>query len=61
MVKVSRKIMGKLVKDQKGASAVEYAILVGCIGAALATGASNFAGGLSDKLDGLINSIDFDG
>jgi Flp pilus assembly pilin Flp len=59
MVKVSRKIMGRLVKDRKGASAVEYAILVGCIGAVLSVGATGFGNGLSDKLNGLLNTIDF--
>jgi Flp pilus assembly pilin Flp len=49
----------KLGVDEKGASAVEYAILVGCIGAVLAVGARAFATDLSAVFTTLIGQIDF--
>ena len=47
-------ILGRLRLDERGASAVEYAILVGIVGAALATGAQTFGNGLSNTFSGLL-------
>jgi Flp pilus assembly pilin Flp len=51
----------KLGLDEKGASAVEYAILVGVIGAVLATGARAFALDLSGVFSNMIDTINFTG
>jgi pilus assembly protein Flp/PilA len=53
--------MKRLSREEKGASAVEYAILVGAIGIALSAGATNFGNGLSNKLSGMLNVITFPG
>jgi pilus assembly protein Flp/PilA len=46
--------MIELSQDETGASAVEYAILVGIVGAALAVGAQVFGTGLSGVFSGLL-------
>jgi len=56
-----RSTIKRLSREEKGASAVEYAILVGAIGIALSTGATSFGNGLSNKLDGMLNVISFPG
>ncbi|MDB5700384.1 MAG: Flp/Fap pilin component [Sphingomonadales bacterium] len=47
----------RLGLDEKGASAVEYAILVGIIGATLATGAQLFATDLSNVFRDLMSHV----
>lgn len=61
MFKIVYHTLRKLGVDEKGASAVEYAILVGCIGAVLAVGANKFAGDLSNVFKTLITKVDFTG
>lgn len=61
MFKTMQLMMKRLARDERGASAVEYAILVGAIGIALYTGATDFAEGLSDKLAGMLNTMTFPG
>ncbi len=54
------KIYDRLVElrdDETGASAVEYAILVGIVGAALATGAGLFGNSLSAVFSGLLTKV----
>ena len=47
----------KLRDDESGASAVEYAILVGIIGAALGTAAQAFGTGLGAVFTGLLAKV----
>nr|WP_047167908.1 Flp family type IVb pilin [Sphingomonas sp. Y57] len=61
MLNCVRSMMKRLCREEKGASAVEYAILVGAIGIALSAGATNFGNGLSNKLSGMLNVITFPG
>jgi pilus assembly protein Flp/PilA len=61
MLKCVRSMMKRLSREEKGASAVEYAILVGAIGIALSAGATSFGTGLSNKLGGMLNVITFPG
>jgi Flp pilus assembly pilin Flp len=61
MLKIAYHSLRKLGLDEKGASAVEYAILVGCIGAVLAVGANAFASDLSGVFSTLIDKVDFGG
>ncbi len=49
--------MVKLRDDETGASAVEYAILVGIVGAALASGAQAFGTSLSNVFSGLLAKV----
>jgi Flp pilus assembly pilin Flp len=54
MLRIISHTLRRLGVDEKGASAVEYAILVGIIGATLATGAQVFATDLSSVFSSLI-------
>jgi pilus assembly protein Flp/PilA len=45
------------LKDDKGASAVEYAVLVGAIGAVLIGGIYSFYGTLNTKIDSAATAI----
>jgi pilus assembly protein Flp/PilA len=49
--------MVELRDDETGASAVEYAILVGIVGAALATGAGTFGNNLGTVFSTLLNKV----
>jgi pilus assembly protein Flp/PilA len=49
--------MMKLREDETGASAVEYAILVGIVGAAIATGAGTFGNGLSGVFSNMLTKL----
>lgn len=53
MLNIINHTLRRLGVDEKGASAVEYAILVGIIGATLALGAQAFA----DDLSGVFSSL----
>ncbi|MDB5712908.1 MAG: hypothetical protein JWO15_305 [Sphingomonadales bacterium] len=54
MLHIIRNTLCRLGLEEKGASAVEYAILVGIIGATLALGAKTFADDLSGVFKTLI-------
>ena len=49
--------MKNFLKDDKGASAVEYAVLVGAIGAVLIGGIYSFYGTLNGKIDSAATAI----
>jgi pilus assembly protein Flp/PilA len=49
--------MNRLQRDQRGASAVEYAILVGILGLAIAGGVQAFGDGLSGVFNGLLAKV----
>ncbi len=53
MLKIYTTIMSRLVRDQKGASAVEYAILVGVLGALVVTAVQTFGADLNTAFGGL--------
>jgi pilus assembly protein Flp/PilA len=56
LFKIHDRLM-KLREDETGASAVEYAILVGIVGAAIATGAQTFGSGLGNVFSGMLNKL----
>ncbi len=56
LFKIHDRLM-KLRDDESGASAVEYAILVGIVGAALATGAQAFGTSLGAVFQGLLAKV----
>lgn len=47
MLKIYTTIMSRLVREEKGASAVEYAVLVGALGLVVATGVTAFGTSLA--------------
>lgn len=49
--------LSHLRRDERGASAVEYAILVGIVGVAIAGGAHTFGTSLSTYFGGLMNTV----
>jgi pilus assembly protein Flp/PilA len=49
--------MVELRQDETGASAVEYAILVGIVGATLAIGAQTFGNGLSGVFANMLAKV----
>jgi Flp pilus assembly pilin Flp len=49
-------LLGRLHRDTRGATAVEYAILVGVIGGALALAATTFGSGLSSVFGTLLTT-----
>lgn len=57
MLNVIHHMLVKLGAEEKGASAVEYAILVGIIGVALASGAQAFGTDLKSVFTGLVGTL----
>jgi pilus assembly protein Flp/PilA len=54
MLKIYTTVIARLQRDEKGASAVEYAILVGVLGALVATAVTTFGTDLGTTFSGLI-------
>ncbi len=52
-----RKFMKRLARDQKGLTAVEYAVLGGVIVAAITALQTDFNNGLKDAFTALFNSV----
>lgn len=57
IIDVARKFMKRLARDQKGLTAVEYAVLGGVIVAAISALANTFTTGLTGAFTALFNSV----
>jgi pilus assembly protein Flp/PilA len=56
MLKIITAIMNQLQRDEEGASAVEYAILVGAVGAAVVLATNSYSGALTNLFGNIIKS-----
>jgi pilus assembly protein Flp/PilA len=52
-----RKILRRLRSDQRGATAIEYGLIVGLIAIATITGMQSLGGGVGGKWGGLANTM----
>lgn len=52
------KALKSFAADQKGATAIEYALLAALIGAAIVTAAGVLGGNISDQLDAIATSLE---
>jgi pilus assembly protein Flp/PilA len=56
MLKIITTVMTRLGREEKGASAVEYAILVGAVGAAVVLAVANYKTALGTLFTNIIKS-----
>lgn len=52
------KIISRMARDDGGASAAEYALILGIVGAALAVAAMGLGGSISDSVNGSRGKIE---
>jgi pilus assembly protein Flp/PilA len=52
-----KSLISRFVKDESGATAIEYALIAGIIGIGIAVGARNFVTSANDKYNELGNSL----
>ena len=57
MLKIYTTVMSRLVRDEKGASAVEYAIVVGGIALAIITAVNSFGSGVGNVFTNLTGKL----
>jgi pilus assembly protein Flp/PilA len=57
MITSVRNILARLRSDERGLTAVEYAVLGGIVVGVLATAGVTFSGALSDAFEGLVKNI----
>lgn len=55
-LKIVTTLMSRLQRDEKGASAVEYAILVGAVGAAVGVAVTSYGGQLSNLFSNIVST-----
>jgi pilus assembly protein Flp/PilA len=56
MLKIFCFVASRLQRDEKGASAVEYAILVGAVGAAVVAAVAGYSGKLTTLFSNIIST-----
>lgn len=52
------KIFSRFLKDESGATAIEYGLIAALISVAIIAGASSLGGSLNDTFDGLSDTMD---